>query len=59
MEETITISRKEYDEMLEEIEELNALREAGVDNWCGIDEAMELLREWHREDVKNTLQGMK
>lgn len=45
MEETITISKKEYESLLEDSKKLQALEGAGVDNWQGYDYAMELLRE--------------
>jgi hypothetical protein len=45
MEETVTISKKEYDELLEESKKLSALESWGVDNWSGYDEAMRDLRE--------------
>ena len=45
MEETITISKEEYESLLENSKKLEALEGAGVDNWQGYDYAMELLRE--------------
>lgn len=45
MEETITITKKEYESLLEDSKKLQALEGAGVDNWQGYDYAMELLRE--------------
>lgn len=42
---TITIPQAEYDEMIERIEWLECLEQAGVDNWDGYDEARELYRE--------------
>lgn len=39
MEETITISKAEYDKMQERIFWLDCLEQAGVDNWQGIGEA--------------------
>ena len=44
-EETITISKKEYESLLQDSKKLSALEGAGVDNWQGYDEAMELIRE--------------
>ena len=38
--EDITISAKEYEDLLEERKKLYALEGAGVDNWEGYDEAM-------------------
>lgn len=43
--ETVTIPQAEYDEMIERIEWLECLEQAGVDNWDGYDEARELYRE--------------
>jgi len=45
MTETVTISKKEYEELLEDQKMLNALQDAGVDIWEGYDYAMELLNE--------------
>jgi hypothetical protein len=45
MTETVTITKKEYEELLEDQKMLNALQDAGVDNWEGYDYAMELLNE--------------
>lgn len=41
--ETVTISLKEYEELLENQDKLYALEAAGVDNWSGYDIAMEYL----------------
>lgn len=38
---TVTISKKEYDLLLEYSAKLTALENAGVDNWAGYGEAME------------------
>lgn len=35
MEETVTITKKEYEKLLEDAKFLRKLREAGVDNWEG------------------------
>lgn len=43
--ETVTITKKEYESLLEDRNWLNALENAGVDNWQGIDFARELLGE--------------
>ena len=43
---TITISLSEYDELHEASDKLNALEQAGVDNWEGYGVAMDLLEEW-------------
>lgn len=45
----ITISVKEYDQLLEDSRFLCALRGAGVDNWDGYEEAQEMLEEWDAE----------
>ena len=42
---TITIGTKLYDELVRDQQILDALRAAGVDNWDGWDEAMEMLGE--------------
>lgn len=39
--ETVTISRKEYEGLLDDQLLLNCLRNAGVDNWEGFDFAIE------------------
>jgi len=44
-EETITITKKEYNSLLEDSEWLQALEGAGVDNWDGFDYAKELFNE--------------
>lgn len=41
----VTITRKEYDSLIEDSEFLEALRAAGVDNWEGYDFAIEILDE--------------
>ena len=45
MEETVTISKKEYESLLEDSKKLTALENAGVDNWQGYDYAIELMQE--------------
>jgi hypothetical protein len=45
LEDPITISRKRFDELIAAETELNALEEAGVDNWEGYSYAMETLEE--------------
>jgi hypothetical protein len=49
-EETVTISKKEYESLLEDSEMLLALQNAGVDNWDGYDYALELLKEKEEEE---------
>ena len=39
--EKITISKKEYDDLLEQAEFLEALKAQGVDNWDGYEDACE------------------
>ena len=45
MDENITISKKEYEKLLKDSEFLEALRQAGVDNWDGYSYAFEILEE--------------
>lgn len=42
-EETITLTKDDYDEMCEDLELLNCLRACGVDSWEGWDSAIEML----------------
>lgn len=44
-EETVTITKKEYNSLLEDAAFLSALQAMGVDNWQGYDEARAYLRE--------------
>jgi len=46
MSETITISKKEYDQLIKDSEFLEALRQAGVDNWDGYGYTFEILKEF-------------
>lgn len=48
-EETITISKKEYDNLQIDSNWLAALEQMGVDNWCGYEEAKYLMEEWNNE----------
>lgn len=41
----ITITKKEYDQLIKDSEFLNALRAAGVDNWNGYSMAYDILEE--------------
>jgi len=50
MEETITISKEEYESLLEDRDMLLALQGAGVDNWEGYDYAMDLFGEIKEND---------
>jgi hypothetical protein len=40
-EQTVTITQKEYDELLEDQRILNALRRGGVENWQWYDASLE------------------
>jgi hypothetical protein len=44
-EETVTIPKEEYDELMESSLWLLALESAGVDNWSGYDDAREMYNE--------------
>jgi hypothetical protein len=41
---TVTIPKAEYDKMMKDCRRLDALEGAGVDNWEGYDDAMEMMR---------------
>jgi hypothetical protein len=43
--EMVTISKEEYDQLVDDSKTLAALQAAGVDNWNGYDYAMEILSE--------------
>ena len=43
--ETVTISKKDYEKLIEDQFWLNCLESAGVDNWDGYDEAIELFKQ--------------
>jgi hypothetical protein len=45
MEETVTISKKEYEQLQRDQRFLECLRGAGVDNWEGYDCAREMMNE--------------
>ena len=45
LESLIVIPKKEYDGLLDDENKLNCLEGAGVDNWQGYDDAMELFRQ--------------
>jgi hypothetical protein len=49
-EETVTISKKEYESLKEDTLWLRYLKRAGVDNWNGIDYAYEIKRREGEED---------
>jgi hypothetical protein len=44
-EEMVKIGKEEYKHLLEDSDTLSALEEAGVDNWEGYDDAMDILRD--------------
>lgn len=46
----ITISVKEYENLLESQAWLSALEDAGVDNWSGIEFAKELYNEGNEDE---------
>lgn len=48
MDEEVTISKKEYDELKERDKYLSALEAAGVDNWEGNDYALEIFHAFKR-----------
>jgi hypothetical protein len=50
IEEVITITKKEYESLLEDAKWLRALENAGVDNWEGYDFARDLYNEDEDED---------
>lgn len=45
MQEQVTISKQEYDRLVEDSEWLSYLEAAGVDNWEGVDEAMQIRKK--------------
>jgi hypothetical protein len=51
--ETVTISKTEYESLVEDRNWLNALEDAGVDNWEGIDYARELLGEQEEDEEED------
>jgi hypothetical protein len=48
--ETVTISKKEYESLKEDARWLQCLENAGVDNWPGIEFAYDLKREMEEDD---------
>ena len=48
-EKTVTISKEEYQELLENSQFLSALQAAGVDNWDGYEHAQDIVDEWDKE----------
>lgn len=47
--ETVTIPKQEYEKLLDRDQWLCCLEAAGVDNWCGWDEAISIRDEWNAE----------
>lgn len=48
--EMITITREEYEQLLDDRECLSCLKAAGVDNWEGYDYAMEMYDSYCEEE---------
>ena len=46
----VVISKELYEALLDRDQKLRALIIAGVDNWEGYEEAMNILKEWNGED---------
>ncbi len=46
----IEISESEYYELIDQVMFLSALFEAGVDNWSGYDQAIQIKDEWDNEE---------
>lgn len=46
----IIVDEKEYDNLWDRYQKLCALEGAGVDNWCGYDDAMDAYREMKGEE---------
>lgn len=44
-EEMITITKSEYESLLDDANKLSCLECMGVDNWCGYGDAMQMYRE--------------
>lgn len=44
------LTQEEYDELLDDQAFLEALRRAGVDNWDGYEEALDIYREEHQDE---------
>ncbi len=47
---TVTITVEEYESLQKDSQWLNALNCAGVDNWEGCEEAMNILEKWENEE---------
>ena len=50
--ETVTMSKKEYEQLKHDSWFLVCLMQCGVDNWDGWDDACEMLRETEAEEVE-------
>jgi hypothetical protein len=48
----VEITEERYERLLASEDMLAALEAAGVDNWQGYDDAMDILREWKLERNK-------
>jgi hypothetical protein len=51
MEEQVTISKREYEKLVEDQAFLEALRACGVDNWDGYSDAHDYLNDLEDADV--------
>jgi hypothetical protein len=51
VENTVTITEKEYKNLKIRDLKLSALEQEGVDNWVGYDEAMKVYRNWKEAEV--------
>ena len=51
--ETVTISKEEYESLLEDQHMLQCLQAAGVDNWDGYDLAIEMMNGEGEEDEED------
>lgn len=46
----VAVSQADYDRLVDDAGRYNAMRNHGVDNWCGYDDAMQEYREWKEGD---------
>ena len=53
MHDTVTISQREYDQLVRDSYKLAALEAGGVDNWEWYDESLKLIDEWNEEENNN------
>jgi len=49
-EETITITKKEYNQLVDNSRFLTCLEACGVDNWIGFDDAHDMMEEQYPND---------